>query len=208
MTSQGNSQKASSESCSDVNRKAIAFFEMDFEESKKYYWASPDSRSLGDRHLHRQLVGFEGRALFTVRKGRIAGDFIGNDFVLLVVSDRVLTLLKGADISGYTTFQVDIIHEGSRIDGYTGLGISGRGGKNDDRAYAGGMIPGTRIRKVRGLFPTQWDGSDLFTLDDIPGAVLATERVKKVLQTAKVTNCMFIPAEEFSIGTGPLFEGR
>lgn len=170
----------------------------------RYFWGRVDLDSLGVAvdWRHRQMAHFSGCIVLKVAKGTVASDFVWNGLLLPVVSDRVVQNLQTSSISGWKTYRVRILRKSEEIPGYHGLGITGRGGPNHPKAYAGGLISGTTIRKVEGLFPTEWDGSDLFTLDDIPGAILATEKVRRLFKREKVTNCEFRPAEEFSIGRG------
>ena len=44
---------------------------------------------------------------------------------------------------------------------------------------------------------SQWDRSDLFYLEDVPGAGLVTERVRAAFKKQKITNCEFTPLDDF-----------
>ncbi len=177
------------------------FYILDPPNSNKYYWVSPDSVSLHGRWFPRSLVDFKGVVEFSVQRGGgKAGDLIWGGASILLASSRVMDLLSANGMTGFSTYQARIVRGNTVVEGYSGLAVSGRGGPNDPKAYAGGFIPGTTIRRIDGLHPTQWDGSDFFTLDDIPGAVLVTERVKKLLVKEKVTNCNFRPSHDFSVG--------
>ena len=189
-----------SKSCFEASSPALAFFELNPTNATKYYWAQVDSGGIGSRKWPRDFVGFTGCMSLTVDTGTFAADFVWSGHLLPLVSDRVLAILDSNSLAGFSTYRARLTNKGVEIPGYCGLAISGRGGPNHPKAYAGGHIKGTTIRKVEGLYPTQWDGSDLFTLDDVPGAILATEKVRCLFKKEKVTNCRFTPAEEFSIG--------
>ena len=148
----------------------------------------------------RELGQFKGRAVFEVREGAVAADFIWNDILLPIVSQKVVDILLRNRIESYSTFEVEVHRASKTISGYFGLAILGRGGLNDPKAYRDGPLPGTQVQRVNGLFPTSWDGCDLFTLDDAKRLILATERVRILFKKEKVTNCRFTPAEEFSVG--------
>ncbi len=187
-----------SKSCSDAHREPV-FFELDDTGATRYYWGQVEGWSVAGREWPRDFVDFEGCMSIAIQTGTTAADFIWNGFLLPSVSSRVIEILKEASITGFTTFRVRIKNKGTEIPGYHGLAIKGRGGPNRQIAPAAGDTNGTVSQKRLGLRPTKWDGSDLFTLDDVPGAILATERVQALFKKEKVTNCKFRPALEFRL---------
>lgn len=178
------------------------FYTLSPSYATRYHWAYADDQT-GDeigRMGLRELADFRGTARFEAREGTIAADFMWNDLLLPIVSTRVVELLRRHEVNGYKLFNVIVSKKDEAINGYHGMAVTGRGGPNDSKAYEGGFMPGTKIRRVKGLCPTEWDGSDLFTLDDFPRAPLATDKVKDIFTKNKVTNCKLEPAEEFQIG--------
>jgi hypothetical protein len=149
---------------------------------------------------YRELANFKGRANLEVTSGTTPGDILRNDTLLLVVTDRLLEVLRSNKIEAFSTYRVKVTLKGKEISGYNGLAILGKGGPNDSKAYVDGPMPGTNIRRIRGLYPTKWDGSDLLMLDDLFRVVLVTERLKRLLENARVTNCLFERAEDFAVG--------
>jgi len=135
-----------------------------------------------------------------IDSGTVAADFIWNGLLLPIVSERVIRILKQNNIEKFSTYDIRITHKNKEIPGYKGLVILGRGGSTDPKSYIDGKIPGTDIQKIKGIFPTKWDGTDLFTLDDMYLMALATDRVKTIFKKEKVTNCKFKSAEEFRLG--------
>ncbi len=185
---------------SDKRESSGRFFELLTTDATRYVWCRVLWDSLQGRgRFPRQLVDFDGTVLLIVNTGTVAPDIIGNDVLLNIASERVIEIMESNRLTGWTTYRVRITCKGKELTGYRGLGISGRGGPNDAKAYRGGLVPGTTLQTVSGLYPTGWDGSDLFTLDDIPGAVLVTERVRRIFIKEKVTNCKFRPAEDFKV---------
>ena len=169
----------------------------------KYYFASVDTDSMGDASVdwsYRDLANFKGIAVLEIISGKAPGDFLRNDTLLMVVSDRVVAILREYGIKSFATYKVEVMRGGKKIAGYNGLAVLGRGGPNNPTAYKDGPMPGTSIQRIRGLSPTKWEGSDLFMLDDLYRVVLATERLKDIFKKEKVTNCLFEPAEEFAVG--------
>mgnify|MGYP001765823577 CR=1 FL=1 len=169
----------------------------------KYYFATVDTDLMGEasvRWSHRELARFDGCAILTVVSGTTPGDFIRNGALLMVVSDRVVAILRENGVKSFTTYKVEVMRGGKKIASYNGLAVLGRGGPNNPTAYRDGPMPGTSIQRIRGLSPTKWEGSDLFVLDDLYRVVLATERLKDIFKKEKVTNCLFEPAEEFEVG--------
>lgn len=170
----------------------------------KYYFLDVDLTSMGDAAADwsfRQLANFHGPAVMRVTKGTVAGDFLRTNCVLLVASDRVIEILRRNGIEGYSTYEVLILHGDEELPGYRGLAITGRGGKNDPSmvSYADRSGARSRFRKINGLRPTSWDGTDLFTLDDLYRVALTTEKVKDLFKMGRVTNCLFEPADAFRL---------
>ncbi len=170
----------------------------------KYYFASVDTGSVGDASTdwsYRKLANFKGVAVLNVVSGTSPGDFIRNDTLLMVVSKRLLDILRAYNVSEFATFRVRIVHKGKETTGYSGLAVLGKGGRNDPSmvTYLDDPKSTSKSRRIDGLCPTAWDGSDLFTLDDMYRVVLATDRVRQIFRKEKVTNCLFEPAEEFKI---------
>lgn len=189
-----------SKCCSDPTHTNPLFFELGPTWATRYFWARVEDRGAPGLRWPRDFVDFTGRMELNIQTGTTAADFIWNGFMLPSVSSRVVKILEESSITGFTTYRVRIEHRGTEISGYHGLAIKGRGGLNHPSAYAAGFVKGTSIQKVDGLRPTEWDGSDLFTLDDVPGAILATERVRALFKKEKVTNCGLSPALEHSVG--------
>ena len=188
-----------SKSCSDTAHRESVFFELGPTYATRYYWAQVEDRGSPNRWWPRDFVDFDGCMEIYIQSGTTAADFIWNGHLLPSVSSRVVEILKDSSIIGFTTYRVRIEHRGIEISGYHGLAIKGKGGLNRPSAPAAGDTMGTVTQKKLGLQPTEWDGSDLFTLDDVPGAILATERVRALFKKEKVTNCEFRPALEFRL---------
>jgi hypothetical protein len=181
---------------------AQRFFLLEPSWATRYFWAYVDDSSdyaIG-RKGYREMAGFKGLAVLDFREGAVAGDFVWNGALLLIVSKRVIDIFERYGITGYSTYSVTLRKDGKEVPGFLGLAVTGRGGKNDPKAFDGSVIPGTDLRRYKGMFPTQWDGSDLFTLDDFPCAALVTGRVRKAFKKEKVTNCRLLPSEEASFG--------
>lgn len=158
-----------SESCSSKAGTHRAFFTLQPTYATRYYWASVRLNSIqGEPLWHRDLVDFRGCMLLDVRRGKIAGDFVWNGLMVLVASNRVVDILERNRITGFRAFEVRLNVEDVCIRDYHGIAVAGTGGKNNPKAYRGGIISGTDIKRIHGPYPTQWDRSDMFTLNDIP----------------------------------------
>lgn len=64
----------------------------------------------------------------------------------------------------------------------------------------GGTIKGAR-RVI--LEPGSWSGEDVFKARGLPGTVLVSERFKALCNQERATNCVLIPAEEYTFGGLP-----
>lgn len=106
-------------------------------------------------------------------------------FVFLV-SERVVTALESAGLSGWTAYPVDVSDIADAR--YFGLAIRGRCGASQ---YSSGS--GLRID------PETWDGSDVFMPDDESALIFLSEQGARVFREARVKNIMIVPFEEFDI---------
>jgi hypothetical protein len=142
-----------------------------------------------------------GRPLEFVRaQGARAYDLVGTTSpTLVLVSAHFLDVLRAAGFTGWTTFPVKVtLDDGSSLEGYEGLAISGRCGPIDDSLSELVTLPpavpgGPEQRALRGLCfrPETWDGSDLFTPSEGYTAAFVTTRVKDEVERAGITNVEF-----------------
>jgi hypothetical protein len=136
---------------------------------------------------------------FVRDEGRTPGDLVGTTYgSLVIVSNRLLEVLREHHVSGWTTFPISMLAEdGSELTGYQGFAVTGRCGPIDDslseEVVLPPPVPGGRSRRgLRGICfaPDSWDGSDVFTPDGTAFSFVV-RRVKDVLEEAAVTNVAF-----------------
>lgn len=129
--------------------------------------------------------------------GGLPKDFIWTSYAgIMVVSQRVVDLLKANGFKGWITYPVEIHGKNSElIEGYYGLAITGRCGHIDDLKSKTVMIdyPAGKVPKLHGMYfkPSTWDGSDLFMTPIETRYVFVLEPVKIALQKAKISNLAF-----------------
>ncbi len=114
----------------------------------------------------------------------------------LLISDRVVSILKAGGFSGWRTYPIDLFgKDGIRIPNYQGLAVHGRCGPIDesravrlDKIYPAGIRPAWY-----GLYfdPATWDGSDVFMTSSQKGWIFMVEAVKRAFEKAKLTNMKF-----------------
>jgi hypothetical protein len=123
-------------------------------------------------------------------------DLIGTTYaVLQLISPRLIALLEEHGFTGWTTYPAKILlDDGSEVEGYRGLAVTGRCGPIEDdlseRIMLRPPVPtGRSMPGLRGMCfrPDTWDGSDIFTPEGF-AAVFVVERVKEALETAGITN--------------------
>lgn len=136
---------------------------------------------------------------FVRDEGRTPHDVVGTTHAMLIlVSERFLGVLRQHGFTGWTTFPARIfLDDGSELQGYDGLAVTGRCGAIDDSLSEEVILPppapGGRARPgLRGLCfpPDSWDGSDIFTAEGYAG-MFVVEAVKRALQKAGITNIDF-----------------
>jgi Immunity protein family (Imm11) len=152
-----------------------------------------------DRALARGEVRPAEPIEFVRDEGRTAYDVVGTTYGRpILVSERFLDVLREHRFAGWSTFPVRVlVGDGSELDGYHGLAVTGRAGPIDDSLSAEVILPpptqrGRARRGLRGAcFPAaSWDGSDVFACGE-SSAITVTEAVKRALEEAKATNVAF-----------------
>ena len=105
---------------------------------------------------------------------------------LYLISDRFKSILNESGLTGWKTYPILLYDKkGSRIDGYNGFSITGRGGnmhKFDSPPIELGYSP-----KSDGYYLKfeAWDGSDIFRV--FPHHIIITKRFAEALITHKVS---------------------
>jgi len=106
-------------------------------------------------------------------------------------------------LTGWSTYPVEVIHQGEFLEGYQGLAILGRGGGRDRTKSPiidkPAPVPGGKpYRAYRGLFfdEDHWDGSDLFFVD---GFIVVTQPAHDYFVRSKVSNIRLTPISEVEI---------
>jgi hypothetical protein len=134
---------------------------------------------------------------FTQFSGDLLTDLVTTGYSRLrLISDRLVQVLRNENISGWSSFPVIIRKkDGALVDGYQGLSISGRCGPIDNSLSIVQDAPvespwrGKKVAMGYYFDKTRWDGSELFTPNG--GLLMATERVKQILEKDGATNIRF-----------------
>jgi len=176
----------------------------------RYYWAEVLALTNTDPdvdYIGTGMRGFDGVAHLEITKGAVPGDLLGNGSLLYIVSGKVLDVLKEYRFSGYDTYSVDVT--GGRGDklSYHGLVFLGKGGhilpSESGVKYGPKRPDGSRciMKMERLVFDLdQWDGSDFFYVEEFPRGGIITGRVYDAFKKHKITNCEFIPLDEYCFG--------
>ena len=142
---------------------------------------------------------------FDAAQGTDATDFLWTQLVTPVcVSERVIRILKENEVSGWSTYPVEIFDQkGNLLPDYHGLAVTGAVCEAD---YSRSAVvtkppPAPRGRSqdvYRGLYfdEDQWDGSDMFWVD---GVRVVVDKVKKIFEQNKVANLRFTALSEREI---------
>ena len=158
------------------------------------------SRLPGDAKTNGTIVEFLSRGKWKLEKpiqfdaaqGWKATDFLWTQLVTPVcVSERVICILKDNEISGWSTYPVEVFdHEGNPHPYYHGLAVIGAVCEAD---YSRSAVvtkpppaPGGRNYDVyKGLYfdESQWDGSDMFW---VGGVRIVVDKVKRIFEQNKV----------------------
>lgn len=170
---------------------------------KKWFWGQVNMHPYNEFHK-KGMLGFKDVLEVEIDAGTTAGDFLWNSHSYMIVSRKVINIWKQFD--KFETYRVKISGKASPAS-YTGVVFLGRGGPFDPEksktVYSNSLNHEGKpaILKVEGMYfdDTQWDGSDLFTIDEFPLIGVVTEQVVKAMKKAKITNCKYISLEEYGV---------
>lgn len=125
--------------------------------------------------------------LFKIYKGTKNMDLVSfwGEPVNFGISEKLKKLLEENKITGWSTYPIKIE---TIEDNYYGFQITGKGGEitNRDKYGDAPMFKPIKWNKEK------WDGSDIFYLEETFISV-CTERVKEIIEKAKITNISFEP---------------
>lgn len=137
--------------------------------------------------------------------GREPSDFIWTDAAIIrLVRRRLLELLRESNISGWSTFPVQIYNQAnSLIDGYQGFSVIGRCGRIDPRLSKSFQktMPGGTFPYFKGCFfdPDTWDGSQIFCPEGT-AHIFVVRSVYEALRAANARNVAYRPISEMDFG--------
>ena len=139
-------------------------------------------------------------------QGSKLADILWSGYVeIFCVSERVIHLLTQGQISGWSTYPVEL-HDsnGDVMSGYRGFAVTG-GECERDRSRSSVVAkpapsPKGKAHDVyKGLYfqENQWDGSDMFWIRN--RGIVVTENVYQILKEAHVTNVELIALKNVEI---------
>ena len=163
-----------------------------------------DIKLVDDWIINTAMRGFKGVVRIEITKGTTPGDILEVGFPILVVSSKLLEVWR--EFEKFETYRVVVENKEMPFD-YHGVVFLGRGGPFDPIKSKAVYFKGSdskgkgAIIKQKGMYfdDSQWDGSNLLTIDDFPCFPVVTERVVKSMKKAKVTNCQYTPLEQVGI---------
>jgi len=180
------------------------FFVLSAMFEKKWFWGKVLTEIDMGVLDQKGMRDFSGTVSVEIAEGSVPGDFLWVGLPILIVSSKVLNIWK--HFGAFETYLVDI--KGRSIcTEYSGAVFVGRGGpfepEKSKAVYSKSVDEqGKRaLMKHEGMYfdDSQWDGSDLITIDDFPCLPIVTEPVVKAMKDAKITNCRYTPLEEYGI---------
>ena len=155
--------------------------------------------------LSRGKTKLEKPIQFDAAQGWEATDFLWTQLVTPVcVSERVIRILKENEISGWSTYPVEVFdQEGNPQPNFHGLAVIGAVCEADYSRSAVVTKPppaprGRSYDVYKGLYfdENQWDGSDLFW---VGGVRVVVDKVKRIFEQNKVGNVRITPLAEREI---------
>ena len=137
--------------------------------------------------------------IFRQRKGYGGNkhvDFLNTGYTCFgPVSDRVIELLRDGGFTGWDSYPVEVyLKDGSKLDGYQGLMVTGSCGALNPSIpkpidVVGYYWKGVSWPFLKG-FPldiASWDGTDIFRPDDL-SVIIISRRLRDAFKQAKISN--------------------
>lgn len=180
-------------------------------------WQSSICPTCGHSKFTRQV-----RDLSVELYGSVLCDFVWTDSPDILVRAALMDLLRNSPLTGFAFRNINVVAwwqtdptTQETIDWLIGntapelfqVLVLGKGGsillQNKPRIESACAICGTLIYAPleKGILvdSSQWDGSDVFVMQEFPGYILVTERFLRFLTAHQVQNYIAIPADEFSM---------
>jgi hypothetical protein len=138
-----------------------------------------------------------------IHSGGQLSHFLWSSFPPMVcISTFVVGLFHYKGVTGWSTYPVEVYgRKGEPLPGYHGFAVTGsecRRDRSRSQIITKHAVPGGEPFEVYiGLYfhEDDWDGSDIFRVSSFGGTIV-TEKVKKILKQAKVTNVRLTPLHE------------
>lgn len=180
----------------------MQFYDIDPTMGSKWFWASRVSE-IPNTLWYGGMRGFKGSVCLEVTKGTTPGDFLWNDSLLIVVSEKVLSIW--GKYKSFVTYDIKVTNKTIPFK-YYGVAVTGHGGPLDfKKSKARYHTEKGEPRIIRGLnglyfYEDKWDGSDIMYIDEYARGCLISERVKDEMKKAKINSCEYTPIEEITFG--------
>ena len=151
-------------------------------------------------HLfYKEFAGADFPIVFRQKKGYGGNKLV--DFLNIgsasfgPVSDRVIELLRDGGFTGWDTYPVEVyLKDGSKLDGYQGLMVTGGEcdidiSLSEQVATIGPWPMGTAQTCLKELpiVLDSWDGSDFFRVKEA-GGIYITRRLREAMKKARISN--------------------
>ncbi|MEN4013081.1 MAG: hypothetical protein ROW48_13680 [Bellilinea sp.] len=138
--------------------------------------------------------------------GGQATDFLWAGLIPLVcISDRVVQLLQTNNITGWTTYPVEVYdRKGEAIPNYHGFAVTGgecRRDRSRSPIITKQAVPGGKPFEVyKGLYfyEEEWDNNDIFLVRS-PTVIVVTDKVYFLVKKFKIKNVILTPLPEVEI---------
>jgi hypothetical protein len=118
----------------------------------------------------------------------------------ILLSQRVVDIFEENGFSGWAITPCELRGKDDSVFAYYLLRVSGRCGAIDDSrsVQIEKQFPGGRFPVWKGLYfdPATWDGSDLFMPASNVGWIFVTEKVKLILERAKIKDAKLVALGE------------
>jgi len=177
-----------------MENKEFYFFSLDYSQTNVTATTADFDSKLS---LHRELFygnyeNIQFPVIYKIKLGSRLHDIVSTDYSCIVlINNKVKTIFEENQFTGYKTFPVIFLDKNNReIHGYEGLSIIGRAGFRNfssSEIIDKVLTPDEVIRKYKGYYVDEWDGSDFFCARRST-ATYITPRVVQAFNKNKIGN--------------------
>ncbi len=164
------------------------FYQLEHGWANRYYWFDiTNELPVGKRDFEKRIK--KSKLTFSKQSGTTPADIHGSTMAIKFYSQRFVDFLEKSGIKNFYKYKIKFVQEMNRIGNYYYLEFKDQLLGKKTELYE--VIFDTKIRTDKVTFYLEdWKGQDIFSIKGTR-IVVVTERLKKLIDKAKLKNIQF-----------------